>query len=336
MKIAIVGAGFAGLSVAWHLADLDPAYEITVFDKKSSKASMVSAGLCHPFPAKGAKLSFAGYKALHETILLLKEAQKFSEDEIADFSGVLKLASTNDAKIALSKLARVHPRTSWLKESKNHSFIKNQGALLIENGITVYSEKYLLALEKACSSKKVHFVEQTISSLDELKSFDTVILAVGASVKEFIKDDPYIRLVKGQVLSCGIKGKCLDKSLIIEGYIANTGKSGVYNIGSTYEHNFDSELPNKCVAKEKIFHSLKNSNINLKEDEIEILDVKAGVRVTNPKTHLPTIRKMSDRLYCITQLGSRGLLYHGMLGMQLSHAIHRNDTTRISREFFRT
>ena len=333
MKIAIVGAGFAGLSVAWHLADLDSSSEITVFDKKSSKASMVSAGLCHPFPAKGAKLSFAGYRALHETILLLKEAQKFSKDKIANFDGILKLASTNDTKRALSQLARKQPRTSWIKEIENHPFIKDQGALFIENGITVYSEKYLTALEKACCFKKVSFTEKEINSLDDLEAFDTVILAVGASIKDFIKDDPYIRLVKGQVLSCKIPGKSLERSLIIEGYIANSGESGIYNIGSTYEHTFDDELPNPSVAKEKIFRNLKNSHLNLKEEEIEILDVKASLRVTNPKTHLPTIRKLRSNLYCITQLGSRGLLYHGMLGRQLSLAIHTNDTSRISREF---
>lgn len=335
MKIAVIGGGFAGLSAAWHLADLGSSYEVTVFDKNESKASAVSAGLCHPFPGKGSRLSPHGYKALHETILLLNQAQNFSNERLANFNGILKIASNNDQKKKLSILSRKEPRTSWISRSDN-VFLSGQGALYIENGITVYSEKYLKALRLSGKSKGVIFLDKSIDSLEELKDFDKIILAVGAKVVNFIKEDPSLKLVKGQVLICKIKDKHLDKSLILEGYIAPSENTSVFHIGSTYEYHFKSEFPDLCIAKSKIFENLKNSHLQLKEEEIEILDVKSGIRVVNKKTHLPTIRKLKENLYCITQLGSRGLLYHGLIGKQLASAIHTNDMTMISREFFHT
>jgi len=77
MKIAIVGGGFSGLSVAWHFLQQSN-YKVTLFEKKKigGGASGIAAGLVHPYVGEqGRRSVFAseGMKAAKELIAVAEE-----------------------------------------------------------------------------------------------------------------------------------------------------------------------------------------------------------------------------------------------------------------------
>lgn len=64
-KVAIVGSGYSGIGLAFHLRKV-AGVEVTVFDAckpGTGGASAVSAGMLHPLNAKG-KMSWKGKKTL--------------------------------------------------------------------------------------------------------------------------------------------------------------------------------------------------------------------------------------------------------------------------------
>ncbi|XP_055960311.1 uncharacterized protein LOC126665552 isoform X2 [Mercurialis annua] len=90
-RYAVLGAGFAGLSVAWHLLknnDKDVNLRIDIFDEVGigGGASGVSGGLLHPYSPK-AKLLWRGAECWNECLKLLSIAEKAALpiDSISEF-----------------------------------------------------------------------------------------------------------------------------------------------------------------------------------------------------------------------------------------------------------
>lgn len=337
MKIAIVGAGFAGLSLAWHLLAFSDKTYCTIFDDKGigKGASGVASGLLHPFPAAATRYSFMGHEAMHHSLKLLAAAQFCNEEKIADFSGILKLALDDEEKISYSTLTTSYERVRWIETEelkKQIGFIKPCPALLIENGVTVFCDRYLNALWLACrqfQGERAELKLQSINSFSELEGYDVKILCCGQSIR---KIDPQLKLqfVKGQILTCKAPYPLTSRSLIAKGYIAITADPLVYHIGSSYEHHYKEEAPSLEIAKQLILQQCLSYTDIVKD--LKICDCRAGIRVSNSKKHLPIIKKYSSTDYAITAFGSRGLLYHGLIGKQLAANILFGE--RISSEFF--
>ena len=335
MKVAIVGAGLAGLGAAWHL--LSYQIEVTVFDVKGvgEGASGVASGLLHPFPASATRLSFRGYEALHHSMVLLNVAQKYADKKIADYSGIIKLALEDSQKKEYSALIHKYDRIQWWNKDKvaaEAEFVKESPALFLEQGITVFCKPYLQALWKACETKGAKFIHQKISSIEELVDYDVVVMCVGASIQEL---DSFCKLqyVKGQLLIAKSPTCLTKKSLLAKGYIAITEDPYIFHVGSTYEHNFINDQPNIEVASKLLKHQLFSYIKKECIDELQFIGCEAAIRVTNPRTYLPIIKKYSSSNYVITALGSRGLLYHSLIGKQLAEAIVSGDDKKISNEF---
>ena len=92
MKIAIVGAGYAGLSACWHLLQRNA--EVTLFDEKGvgAGASGASTGLLHPYPAKLARRSLRADEAMREALALIEIAGQ----DTASHTGIVRLAMSEE------------------------------------------------------------------------------------------------------------------------------------------------------------------------------------------------------------------------------------------------
>jgi glycine/D-amino acid oxidase-like deaminating enzyme len=113
-----------------------------------------------------------------------------------------------------------------------------------------------------------------------------------------------INFVKGQVLTCVLE-KPLERSISAKRYIALTPDERVCHLGATYERDFTDDKPCKEIA------------IDLLKPETEVLDCRAGIRVTNPAHYFPILERIDPKTWVVTALGSRGLLYHAYLGKKL-------------------
>ena len=282
MRVAVVGAGFAGLAAAYQLSQH---HAVTLFDAKGigGGASGVSSGLLHPYPGEKGRRSWHAEEAIAATKELLRISEEMMGKPVANYNGILRLGPCLNPGSDVEKLG--------------------EDRYLIQSGITVFTELYLEGLWRGCEKKGVKLVLQKITSLQELDAFDQVVLAMGPGIRD-IPQNLKINFVKGQALTCSLD-RPLERSISAKRYTALTARKEICHIGSTYEREFIDELPNIEVAK-KLLHP-----------DATVLDCRAGVRVTNPAHYFPIVEKINPKTWVMTALGSRGLLYHAFLASSL-------------------
>jgi glycine/D-amino acid oxidase-like deaminating enzyme len=293
VRVAVVGAGLAGLGAAYFL--LKKGFSVTIFDENGvgGGASGIPVGLCHPYVGRSGKPSKFSDEALFLTKKLLDDAEKTVNKRLADRSGILRVDWTP---------------FEWYPDLK-----KVEEGVLISSGMTVFINEYVHAL--FASLKGVEFIQKKISSAADLEEFDQIVFAMGFGMKEF---DLPVNFVKGQVL-IGTTDKFLDKTLMkAKGHLSPIGEKRV-QLGSTYEHHFLSDKPDMEIAKKELKEKLLA--FFAREGEFFIDSVWAGVRVCVKEGYLPIVQKCSQKAFIFTGLGSRGLLYHAYYGRHLADLI---------------
>jgi glycine/D-amino acid oxidase-like deaminating enzyme len=276
--IAVIGAGFAGLAAAYYLADR---FAVTVFDQKGvgGGASGVSAGLLHPYPGEKGRKSWHSDEGMEETRKLLKIGEGEMGREVANYGGVIRVG-------------RVEGEEDL-----------GDGHVLIRRGVTVFTKLYLEGLFRACQKRGVELVIKKIGGLQDTDGYDYKVIAAGAGVREFAKLP--VNFVKGQVLTCSLE-QPLKKSICAKQYMAVTEDPYICHFGSTYERDFTSDAP--CLE----------TAVQLLKPRLPVLGCQAAIRVTNPAHYFPILEEIQPKVWVITALGSRGLLYHAYLGKKLA------------------
>ncbi len=283
-KIAIVGAGFAGLAAAYFLSQK---YHVTLFDKKGigAGASGISSGLLHPYPGEKGRLSWHAEEALTFSKELIDAAEEELGKPVANRNGILRLG----------------PILSPGKDVVEMGPEK----FLITSGWTVFTPLYLQGLSRLCDKRGVEIKVQEIETVAALDQYDHVVLAVGAGIRSFKeREELKINFVKGQILTCQLN-EPLERSISSKIYTALTADPLKCHVGATYEREVIDDIPNREKA------------IQLLNPELPVIDCRAGIRVTNPAHYFPIMKQLGPRCHAITALGSRGLLYHAFLATQL-------------------
>jgi glycine/D-amino acid oxidase-like deaminating enzyme len=292
MKISIIGAGFAGLAAAYYLSEN---FEVTLFDLKGigGGASGISAGLLHPYPGEKGRRSWHADEALESARELLQVAEQELGKPVANYKGILKIGQCLNPGEDVEQLG-------------NNTF-------LIKSGITIFPELYLEGLWQACQKRGVQLIVQNITAFQELAGFDQIILAAGAGIRAFPECHHLkINFIKGQVLTCAVD-KPLERSISAKHYRALMLSDQMYHLGATYERDFTDDKPCKETA------------MTLLQPETEVLDCRAGIRVTNPAHYFPIIEQINPKTWVITALGSRGLLYHAYFGKEIRQRVLENN-----------
>ncbi len=313
MKVAVLGAGFSGLALSWYL--LQKGCEVTLYDAKGigAGASGIASGLLHPYPGEGVKRSLYADEAMKETLALLHLAQKFSIDQVADFSGLMRHA-TPDQSETLKKHITTYGDVDLISND----------LFLIKSGVSVYSTVYLDGLYKACLSKGLTFCVKKITQINELVEYSHRFFALGAGIFAF--PDMQIRKVnpvKGQALICEwpLYLPPLDKAVLGKGHIVPLGK-GLVHLGSTYERGLLDEgtsLENTLQALAPLAKELVPA-----WNEINPIAVRSGIRLAPIGHYLPFFNKVGSQDWVLTGMGSRGLLYHAYIAKQLVEAAFFN------------
>ncbi len=288
MKIAVIGGGFAGLAAAFHLSRF---CKVDLFEEKSigAGASGVSAGLLHPYPGEHGRLSWRAKEAMQEALVLLKAAEAEAKVPLASYSGILKVGACIGAKEDVEALSN--------------------GSFLIHSGVTVFTQRYLQALLQACQKRGVAVLYEKVDQLSDLASYDAIVIAAGAGVKKFAECSGLrVNILKGQALLCRLESP-MQRSVVAKQYKALAPDPSLCYIGSTYERGVFSEEP--CLEEA----------IRLLKPDLAVVSCHAALRVTNPAHYFPIAGQVAPKVWAIAALGSRGLLYHGLLGKEISEQI---------------
>jgi glycine/D-amino acid oxidase-like deaminating enzyme len=293
MKTIVVGAGFAGLALSYHL--LQRGYLVELYDEKGigEGASGTSSGLLHPYVGEKVKRSWRANEALAETRALLEAAAIFSRQKVADFSGLTRVATLEQAEAL-----KTYPD---VKELSDNLF-------LIESGITVYSKAYLEGLYQACLAKGLIFKKEKIESLS--LEADLSFFALGAGIFSFKESEEMgLRPVRGQVLLCEWPDDLpfLERSILGKGHIVPLSGGDVH-LGATYERGSLDVEPK--IEEALVDLGKKAKGLIPKWDTITVKEGRAGIRVARPGHYFPVLKRVREKSWAITGMGSRGLLYH--------------------------
>jgi glycine/D-amino acid oxidase-like deaminating enzyme len=309
-KIAIIGAGLAGLALSWHLSRLGAA--VTLFDPKGigGGASQVSTGLLHPFPGRLALRSWNAALGMMRTEELLEIATKAQGRAVFEKTGLFRPAVTEAQRRDFFLRAQEDADAIWQEHP-----VFGPG-LWIPKGITVYSSLYLQGLWKACP--EAAFSSERIVSLEQLDTYDHIVIAAGFETLQF-KECSHLplKMTKGQVLLCRWN-KRLEHSVCSQGHITPTEDPDLCYIGSTYERAFTH---GRVEAEKALALQEKAALFYPEARKFEVVEIRAGVRISPIDGYRPIAAQLSEKVWVFTGLGSRGLLYHALLGKELAEKI---------------
>lgn len=314
MKLAIVGAGFAGLSAAWHLLQL-PKTKITLFDSVEigEGTSGMAAGLLHPFAGLHSKKNWRGDEGMEAALMLLDIASRALGYPVYRQTGLLRVALNQTALENYRAAANLYSEIKWIENCQTVlSTLPTHPGIFIDSACKVFGNLYLLGLFKACSELGLNFKKQKIDPSTLLKEYDFVISAMGG-------ETPFLNAIKGQLLHIawpeGIPP--LPFSISSQVYIAMDWKKQNCVVGGTYERAFSDPYPSEKAIEElwpqaiALFPPLSKG---------KIIDVKAGLRSTTPD-HRPFLKEIEPRMFVLAGMGSKGLLYSALYGKDLSLSI---------------
>ncbi|MCB1117032.1 MAG: FAD-binding oxidoreductase [Chlamydiia bacterium] len=292
MKVAVIGAGFAGLAACVFLRDAGHTVDLYDAIGIGGGASGAASGLLHPYPGKHLRRSERATEALEAAHDLISRIPKKVYQP-----GLKRCPIDEEQKLLFEKRSAEQGDLSW-----------DGAQLTIHSGGTIFSKLYCEALFDL-SQATLH-----IQKVQELPSADIVILAAGAGTSKLCPDLA-VRLSRGQALHIACDAS---ESMIGDGYLAVTEKPGVCHLGSTYEHENLDARPQIEEAKRLI---LPRAQKYLKHS-FEVTGVSAGVRVAPKEGHWPIALRLSKQVFVLTGFGSRGLLYHALLAKEIVNQVN--------------
>lgn len=299
MRIAIVGAGIAGVSLAWHLAS----HQVELFDPRgiAGGASGIATGLLHPFPGRHARHSHRAEEGMAATTQLLDIAEKTLQLPVAERTGIFRPAVHEHQKSDF-KLPRVGA-TYCEKPPFGEG-------LWIPGGITVFTDRFLQGLWKACEAKGAELHRAGVESFEQLASFDRIFLAAGADTLRFPQCcDLPLSITYGQTLLCRWK-EPLPFPLASLGHIAPTPDPTLCQVGSTYEHTAPDPANALALLEQvALFYPPART--------FEVVAIKSAARIARLGSYLPLVQQIAPNICVFTGLGSRGLLYGPLIAKEI-------------------
>ncbi|XP_043699603.1 uncharacterized protein LOC122650288 isoform X2 [Telopea speciosissima] len=216
LRYAVLGAGFAGLSVAWHLLELasnDLSLCIDIYDEVGigGGASGVAGGLVHPYSPK-AKLLWKGAECWKECLKLLniseasvssRESKNLAQENCVDEllvwrRGILRPATTLRNVDILTENCLGECRIESIDKEAASNLIPNicmpyNSAIYMPEAININPQPYLKALffasenlaEELTASgyggKEIYLHKMSVNRLLELGGeYNAVIICLGA------------------------------------------------------------------------------------------------------------------------------------------------------------
>lgn len=331
---AVLGAGLAGLTIAYRL--VNSGKSVIILDTKNigGGASGTSVGLMNPASAQKALPDSDCRLYVEAFYELVDEVSPHAESPFILRDAVFRPAVDNTLEENFRKSANsgkwpenwcVWTEDEYVREL--YPFISGRGGLMVNCGCSVNVPAYLNAIFEASRLSGLDFVwasnfkirkhSSGYEFLDDGKTFmaSKVIDCTGYSQ---VLQNPDLRLhaVKGQTMT--IKSPLLPNiphAISAYGYFS-PDENGNLVAGSTYEHHFRSVEPDENgskLLKEKL-RKLFSTGLN----EYEIINRWAGVRTTtfDRKPGIGPLKRDQDYIF-FTGLGSKGLYFSAYLSKVL-------------------
>ncbi|KAL6606749.1 hypothetical protein ACP70R_042402 [Stipagrostis hirtigluma subsp. patula] len=314
LRYAVLGAGFAGLSVAWHLLKQSPRdarVTVDIYDENGvgGGASGVSGGLLHPYSPKG---------------------------------GILRPPTNEKAADILLEMYMPLALNINPKKYLQALFLACQN--LADEAFVSSSEQKELKLY----NEHIDNLHQLAGD------YDSVIICLGAnasSLPELANKLP-LRTCRGVIAEFQLPPDAVEEydnqspSILSDAWLAFQGPRNV-SIGSTWQwksENYASTVSDEeaVTAMEELLP--KASGVYPGISKWDFVRARAGIRAMPPLTangSLPLLGCLNDVMggrsnctfWLVGGLGARGLSYHGLVGKLTAEAAISCDENVIPSEF---
>jgi glycine/D-amino acid oxidase-like deaminating enzyme len=330
MKIAILGAGFAGLGFAYHMIHMSRGRaRLDLFDPNpiGSNSSGISLGLLHAYSGKKANKSPLSDKAMDATHELISVACQVHQKPVIISNGILRPAVSDEQIENFAKTAHQNSDTQWwdrahcLEKIPGLALPPHGGGLFVKNGLTVNVPAYLEALWQACAVQGSLFQQTVEISADLEEQYDAVVIALGANTLAFPQTSKLpITPIRGQILEYEVPTSFPPLPHSLAGYkqVVFDPKTSRLSIGATYERQFYDMMPNPEEAEKELLPKVESFFPPIKQGKL--VNTRIGIRASTPD-HLPLVGRVDKKHWFLTGLGSKGLLYHALAGKSLAAAL---------------
>jgi glycine oxidase len=331
-RVAVVGGGVIGLSVAWRAAAAG--HPVTLFDPKpATGASWVAGGMLAPvteaWPGEEAVLEL-GEESLRRWPEFAQRLATEAQDPGLSMAGTVVAASDHGDAAQLDMLAAYLYRVGREAEPVRGRELRRRvpglasslrAGLVVPGDLAVDNRKLLDALQQACEQRGVRVrkewvdavrADAVVTSSGE-HSADVVVLAAGARTA-LLHDElaGQIRPLKGEIIRLRARRSSLPPPAVTVRAVVQSRpiylvprEGGEVVVGATqYEAGFDETVAAGGVrmlleAAELVYPSLA---------EYELAEVAAGLRAASAD-NLPLIGRLSDGVLVASGHYRNGLLH---------------------------
>lgn len=330
----ILGAGLAGISLAYELSKENASVCIIDPHGVASGASGVPLGLVNPATGRYASKSWEAEQCYVKILANLELIQSSSPVQFYKQTGVLRPAMEEKivSRMKENFISQDWP-DGWI-EWKNEDEIKKfrpgltcvGGGVWLPIGLTVDISIYLKSFADYIAQQSVHQIYNEKYSIEKRKNlwelnFTTsssikarnLVFATGSSIilSRYWKDLP-IHPVKGQLATLEPESPLsFSHAISARGYMTSMD-AAQFVVGSTYEHSFDDESTDE-EGLEYLLGKFKKVLPQL-HDNSNVVHQWAGVRASTPN-RMPILGEHPSyqNMFVFAGLGSKGLLYSGYL-----------------------
>lgn len=339
MKVAVLGAGLAGLSTCWHLLhESEASVSVDLYDQMpiGEGTSGIASGLLYGLNASKAKLSWQAERCLKKTHQLITAAAAYSSKPPVVTKGLLHLAMHPKQEEDFKQTVREIPDCQWLEKKQLEKAIPYMtppyGGLLVHSALTLDMPCYLKGLFQAILRLGGTYYPIKVTDPKLFEKYDKVIITMGAQTLSFsiLKNLP-ISLIKGQLLELKWPSHLDPPSVTIMSHLHLVMRRDYrsFILGASFEREYPDEKKDEEKAKQLLLSKL--SSLFPPLVDAEILRCESGIRVC-PKSHLPLLGRIDKKFWFFTGLCSKGLLFHAYLGESLAKSILNDDPSLIPQE----
>ncbi len=327
MKYVVVGAGLMGLGVAWRL--LEAGHDVTVLEKNTvgSGASGAAAGMLAPT----AELKFEETELLHisqESLAMWKDLaaeleEKSGQDVDYRTEGTLVVGLDRDDSEALQRLFEYQTHLGLPVERLSGDALRERepsihptahSAVFIPDDHQVDPRLVVSALAKIVAKlggeiregvEVTDVAPRSVKTAEDELSCDEVVICAGAWTRKLGSDAPYIRPVRGQMLSLRMKTPAICNHVVRAPDAYLVPKSdGRLVVGATMEEmGFD---PNLTAGG--LFELLRGAWETMPGIyDLDFIEAWTGFRPMS-LDNMPVVRKGEDGIHYVTGHGRGGVL----------------------------